>query len=81
MDYKNFDLDSFTIDLQGIDWTFATHNNGVNLGFEAFLRIFNTVLDKHAPIKELTKKEEKEKIKIMGYQRNKKVYVSQRRNL
>ena len=43
MDYKNFDLDSFTIDLQGIDWTFATHNNGVNLGFEAFLRIFNSL--------------------------------------
>ena len=65
-------MDSFKIDLQGIDWTFGTHKNVVNLGFEAFLRIFNTALDKHAPIKELTKKEEKEKIKIMGYQRNEK---------
>ena len=65
-------MDSFKIDLQGIDWTFGTHKNVVNLGFEAFLWIFNTALDKHAPIKELTKKEEKEKIKIMGYQRNKK---------
>ena len=35
---------------------FSTHNNDVNLGFEAFLWLFNTTLDKHAPIKELTKK-------------------------
>ena len=55
-DYKNFDMDSFKIDLQGIHTTFATHNNDVNLGFEAFLQSFNTTLDKLAPIKELTKK-------------------------
>ena len=66
-------MDSFKIDLQSIDWTFATYSNDVNLGFEIFLRLFNTTLDKHAPIKEPTKK--------MGYQRNKKIYVSQRRNL
>ena len=49
-------MDSFKIDLQGIDWTFTTHNNDVNLAFEAFLRLFNATLDKHAPIKEFTKK-------------------------
>ena len=58
-DYKNFDIESFKIDIQGIEWTFATHNNDVDLGFEAFLRLFNTTLDKHAPIKELTKKKRK----------------------
>ena len=47
-DYKSFDMDSFKIDLQNIHRTFATHNNDVNLDFEA--------LDKLAPIKELTKK-------------------------
>ena len=62
-DYKNFDMESFKIDLQGIDWTFATQNNDVNLGFEAFLWLFNTTLDKHALIKEFTKKEEKDKLK------------------
>ena len=62
-DHKNFDIESFKIDLQGTDWTFATHNYDVDLGFEAFLRLFNTTLDKHAPIKELTKKEEKDKLK------------------
>ena len=58
-DYKNFDMDSFKIDLQGIYWTFATQNNDVNLGFETFLWLFNTTLDKHAPIKEFTKKKKK----------------------
>ena len=46
-----------TIKRQGTDWTFGTCNNYVNLGFEAFQHLFNTTLDKHAPIKELTKKE------------------------
>ena len=58
-DYKNFDMESFKIDLQGTDWTFATQNNDVNLGFETFLWLFNTTLDKHAPIKEFTKKKKK----------------------
>ena len=57
-------MESFKIDLQGIDWTFATQNYDANLGFEAFLRLFNTILDKHAPIKEFTKKEEKDKLKL-----------------
>ena len=43
--------------------TFATYNNDINLGFEAFPRLFNTTLDKHAPTKDLTKKEEKDKSK------------------
>ena len=30
-------MDFFKINLQGIDWTFATHNNDVNLGFDAGL--------------------------------------------
>ena len=56
-------MESFKIALQGIHWTFVTQNNDVNLGFEAFLRLFNTTLDKHAPIKEFTRKEEKDKLK------------------
>ena len=74
-DYKNFDIESFKVDLQGTDWTFATHNYDLNLGFEAFLRLFNT------PIKELTKKEEKDKLKPWVTKGTKKIYVSQRQNL
>ena len=62
-DYKHFNMDSFKIDIQGIYWTFATQNNDVYLGFEAFLWLFNATLDKHAPIKEFTKKEVKDKLK------------------
>ena len=57
IEHKIFDMDSFKIDLQGTDWTLTTHNNDVNLGFEVFPQLFNTTLDKQAPIKELTKKE------------------------
>ena len=49
------------------------------LGFEAFLHLFNTTLD--APIKELTKKEEKDKLKLWVTKGIKKIYVSQRQNL
>ena len=56
-------MDSFKTDLQGSGWTFATQNNDANLGFEAFLRLFNTTFEKHSPIKEFTKKEEKDKLK------------------
>ena len=49
-------MNSFKIDLEGIDWTFATHNDDVNLDFEAFPLFFNTILDKHEPIKRTYKK-------------------------
>ena len=75
-DYKSFDIDSSKIDLQGIDWTFATQSNDINLGFETILWLFNTTLDKHASIKELTKKEEKDKLK--SWVTN---YINQRQNL
>ena len=71
-EYKKLNVDSFKIDLQGIDWTFATKNNVVNLGFEAFLRLFNTTLDKHVPIKVLTKNERKDKLKTWGTEKIKK---------
>ena len=70
-------MESFKIDLQGIDWTFVTQNNDVNLGFEAFLQLFNTTLDKHAPVKEFTRKEEKDKLKPWVTKGTKK-YVSVR---
>ena len=56
-------MDFVKIVLQRMDWTFATHTSDVNLGFEDFLWFFNTTLDKHATIKELTRKEEKGKLK------------------
>ena len=65
-------MESFKIDLQGIDWSFATQNNDVNPGFEAFLQLFNATFDKHALIKEFRKKEEKDKLKPWVTKRIKK---------
>ena len=48
-------MDSFKIGFQGIDWYSNIHSNDVNVGFEAFLQLFNTTVDKHAHIKELAK--------------------------
>ena len=55
-DYNSINMDSFKIGFQGIDWYSDIHSNDVNLGFEAFLQLFNTTVDKHAGIKELAKK-------------------------
>lgn len=40
-----------------------TENSDINLGFESFLRLVNQKLDKHAPLKEVTKIERKGIIK------------------
>ena len=62
-DFRYFNIDSFKRDLQEINWNFATENNDIDLGFETFFRLFNKTLDRHAPIKKSTKKEEKIKSK------------------
>ena len=73
-------MDFFKIYLKGISYTFATHNNDVNLGFKAFLRLFNTTLHKYPPINELSKKESKDKLKPCVNKGIKKS-VSERQNL
>ena len=62
-DFRYFNIDSFKKDLQEINWNFATENNDIDLGFETFFRLFNKTLDRYAPIKKPTKKEEKIKSK------------------
>ena len=61
--FRYFNIDSFKKDLQEINWNFATENSDVDLGFETFFRLFNKALDRHAPIKKSTRKEEKIKSK------------------
>ena len=64
--YKHFgyfNIDSFKKYLQEINWNFATENSDVDLGFQTFFRLFNKALDRHAPIKKSTRKEEKIKSK------------------
>ena len=54
-DFKNFNETKFTCDIQSINWSYATQNNNANLGFEIFLCLFNKCLDKHAPLKTVSK--------------------------
>ena len=59
--YKNLDNNKFKNELQSIDWTTALsiNNNDVNQSLENFLNISNSLLDKYAPLKQITKKQMK----------------------
>ena len=67
-DFENLNEIQFICDIQSIDWSYATQNNNANLGFEIFLRLNNKCLDKHAPLKTVSKKGEKGRCKNPGLQ-------------
>ena len=56
--FKNFNEKNFSNDINQINWTFATENNNINLGFET-LCLIDKMLDKHAPVKKGIRKEQK----------------------
>ena len=59
--YKNLDAKKFKDELQSIDWTTAlsNNNNEVNQSLENFLNITSSLLDRYAPLKQVTKKDMK----------------------
>ena len=54
--FKNLNEESFSNDINEINWTFATENNDINLGFETLVRFIDKTLDKHAPVKKCIRK-------------------------
>ena len=58
-DYKCFNSESFQRDIKKIDWSLATENNDVGLGFETFFKLFSRTLDKQVPYKEIRKEKVK----------------------
>ena len=44
-DYKSFNSESFQSNIKEIDWSLATENNDVDLGFETFFKLFSKTLD------------------------------------
>ena len=54
-DFKNFNEIEFICGMQSTDWSYATQNNNANLCFEIFLHLFSKCLDKHAPLKTVSK--------------------------
>ena len=63
--YKNFDQENFTLDLIGIDWKkhLQIDKNDANKSMETFLNIFETLLDRYAPLRKLNTKEIRQKQK------------------
>ena len=61
--YKNFDKNKFIQDLNAVNWN--EHIDGVNVNdsISIFLKLFDSVLDNHAPFKQLTNKQIKLKNK------------------
>ena len=59
--YKNLDTNKFKNELQSTDWTttLSINNNDVNQSLENFLSISNSLLDKYAPLRQITKKQMK----------------------
>ena len=59
--YKNVGAKKFKDELQSIDWTtaLANNNNEVNQSLENVLNITNLLLDRYAPLKQVTKKDMK----------------------
>ena len=56
---KNFNEEVFKTEQCELDWSFITKNNDINFGFEIFFRLINSILDKHASIKTVKKRENK----------------------
>ena len=56
--YRNL-FECFNEELKSIDWSPATKNNDLHLGFRTFSHLLNKTLDKHAPLKQGIKKDKK----------------------
>ena len=61
--FKNFIQQNLSNDINEINWTFATENNDISLGFETFLRLIDKALDKNVPVKKYIRKKVKAALK------------------
>ena len=56
--FQNFSNEKFREDISRVPWDDVINNNdNVNLSLNKFIKKFENILDKHAPFKNLTKKE------------------------
>ena len=64
-DTKNFDEESFILDILDVNWkeTIKTENNDPNFSFNEFENKVNSIIDKHIPLRKLTKQEIKQHFK------------------
>ena len=59
--FKSFAQDNFKHDLQNVDWeyTLDVHLHDANHSFEQFLKKINNILDRHATLKYMSRKQQK----------------------
>ena len=67
--FKNFDRENFLLDVLSINWnpTLELDKKDVNLSCQNFLSTVNSIVDKYAPIRKLSKKERKAQCKPWVY--------------
>jgi len=62
-DYSCFDQDNFLADVRSIQWDNVFRDNDINQMFDSFYSVVNATIDKHVPLKKLSKREAKFKSK------------------
>ena len=55
-DYSNFNADKFMNDLCEIDWNSTYRSSDVNKSFSRFYKNINRLKNKHAPLKDVSKR-------------------------
>ena len=62
-DYSNFNEQHFLQDIKSINWKLESSNNNVNKMFDTFNSELMKIVDKHTPLRQLSRKEIKYKSK------------------
>ena len=62
-DWVNFNRDDFILDFLDKDWNLVINSMDSNQAFQLFINSLTSLIDKHAPIKKLTKKQLKSSLK------------------
>ena len=62
---RNFKQDEFILDILDINWaeTIQVENNDANHSFDRFYNTLIRIIDKHIPLRKVTKKEYKQRLK------------------
>ena len=70
--WSQFDQEKFVLDFFDINWenTLELNKQNVNTSFDNFYNSINNLLDKYAPLKKLTKKQNKNHVKTLDFSRH-----------
>ena len=66
-DIKNFDKESFLLDVAAINWDEHTDENDANKSFNNLLTEINKLLDKYIPLKKMSNKDIKKILQTLDY--------------